>query len=437
MNGKPSRRTITLLCLGLALLLTAEASARGGRGGGFRGGGGGGYRGGGGFSRSPSMSRPVSRPSVSRPVSRPSVSRPSVSRPSVSRPSTPTRPSISRPAAGGRPAVGARPAPGSRPATGARPAPGTRPSQSQLQNFLDLRPGGGSRPSFGGSGANLAAGAAGGAAAAFLRDRPSAEPLPARRPVGRPGLGDRPGAGERPSRPTRDNRPDRIDNRQQRRDQRVQRRDQVHEQFRDNRPRFDFWVDHPSWAAWRLNRPYRWATWVMVTAWFPWGWSQPASYSYGENVYYEGDSVYYGDQVVATSQEYAQQAQTIATGGPGVPADTQEADWLSLGVFAITQDGQASGPPPTLYLQLQVNKDGVITGTLQNMGTNRVQQVEGVVDKRSQRSAWTVAGKSWPVMETGISDLTQDQAPALVHFEDGQTQQWLLVRMDDPDGSSQ
>ena len=419
MSDKTSRWAIALLCLSTALLLTAaEAFARGGRGGVSRGGGG--------FSRSPSMSRPAPRPSVSRP---------SVSRPSVSRPSTPSRPNVSRPAAGTRPSTGARPATGSRPATGTRPATGRHPSQSQLQSFLDLGPGAGTRPSFGNRSTSVAAGAAGGSAAAFLRDHPHAEPLPANRPTGRPGVGERPGIGERP-RPIRDNRPDRIDNRQDWRDQRVQRRDQVHDQFRDNHPRFDFWADHPTWARWRVNRPYRWATWSLIAGWFPWGWSEPTTYSYGDNVYYEGDTVYYGDQAVATSGEYAQQAQTIATSGAGVPEETQEADWLPLGVFAITQDGQASGPPPTLYLQLQVNKDGVITGTLQNMGTSGVQQIEGVVDKQSQRSAWTVTGKSWPVMETGISNLTQDQAPALVHFQDGKTQQWLLVRMDDPNGGS-
>jgi hypothetical protein len=106
---------------------------------------------------------------------------------------------------------------------------------------------------------------------------------------------------------------------------------------------------------------------------------------------------------------------------------------MPLGVFAITQDGEPSGPPPTLYLQLQVNQDGLITGTLQNMSTNDVQQIEGAVDKKSQRSAWTVKGKQWPVMESGISNLTKDQTAALVHFEDGQTQQWLLVRVEDPD----
>ncbi len=35
-------------------------------------------------------------------------------------------------------------------------------------------------------------------------------------------------------------------------------------------------------------------------------------------------------------------------------------------------------------------------------------------------------------METGISNLTQDTAGVLVHFANGDTQQWLLVRLDQP-----
>jgi hypothetical protein len=35
-------------------------------------------------------------------------------------------------------------------------------------------------------------------------------------------------------------------------------------------------------------------------------------------------------------------------------------------------------------------------------------------------------------METGIANLTEDSAPALIHFADGQTQQWLMVRLNEP-----
>lgn len=90
-----------------------------------------------------------------------------------------------------------------------------------------------------------------------------------------------------------------------------------------------------------------------------------------------------------------------------------------------------------MFLQLAVSKQGVINGTWQNTSTDDSQQIEGMVDKQTQRAAWTPDGKSWPVMETGIVNLTQDTTPALVHFEDGSTQQWLLVRLDKPkDGAA-
>ena len=89
-----------------------------------------------------------------------------------------------------------------------------------------------------------------------------------------------------------------------------------------------------------------------------------------------------------------------------------------------------------LYLQLAVSKEGMLAGTYFNSGTDHSSEIEGAVDKRTQRTAWTVGGKSWPVMDTGVSNLTKDEAPARIHFEDGQTQQWLLVRLEDPEGDA-
>ncbi len=203
----------------------------------------------------------------------------------------------------------------------------------------------------------------------------------------------------------------------------------MRDQFRHHHPRYDFWRGHPNAARWRWNRPYRWATWGLITGWFPWSWGQATYYSYGENVYYEGDSVYYGSEVIASSEEYAQQAQAIATSAPEPAADSE---WLPLGVFALTQDDEASGPAPTIFLQLTVNKEGVIAGTVTNTETDKTQPIEGMVDKKTQRSAWVIQGKDSPIMETGIANLTKDEAPALLHFADGQTQQWLLVRLEDP-----
>ena len=67
-----------------------------------------------------------------------------------------------------------------------------------------------------------------------------------------------------------------------------------------------------------------------------------------ENIYYQDDSVYYGDDVVATAEQYTEQAEQIATSLPA--SDPESVEWLPLGVFALTVDGQATGAEPTRFL---------------------------------------------------------------------------------------
>ena len=133
---------------------------------------------------------------------------------------------------------------------------------------------------------------------------------------------------------------------------------------------------------------------------------------------------------MCTEEEYVQQAEAIALSVPETkPA---EKDWMPLGVFAITQDGEPTGADPTMFLQLAVSKQGVLNGTFQNTATNTVKAIEGMVDKQTQRAAWTVAGESRPLMETGIVNLAQDSTAVLVHFPDDTTQRALLVRLAEP-----
>jgi hypothetical protein len=56
-----------------------------------------------------------------------------------------------------------------------------------------------------------------------------------------------------------------------------------------------------------------------------------------------------------------------------------------------------------------------------------------MVDEKTQRAVWkAVDGTNTNVvMETGVYNLTQDQAPVLVHFGPEQTQNALLVRLDE------
>jgi hypothetical protein len=224
------------------------------------------------------------------------------------------------------------------------------------------------------------------------------------------------------------NQPGRIENRGERQGDRDQRRDEVRNQYEQNNPG-NFWQENPGWTAFAVTRPFAWADWNSVGSWCGYS-GEPTSYSYGEDIYYSEGQVYSGDQPVATTEEYAEQAAEIATTEP--TAAPEQGDWLPLGVFAITQDGQASGTEPSLYMQLALSKQGVISGTLKNTLTGKVQPLEGMADKTSQRVAWGVVDQERPIMETGLSNLTQDTSPALIHFADGQTQQWLMVRIPEP-----
>jgi hypothetical protein len=184
------------------------------------------------------------------------------------------------------------------------------------------------------------------------------------------------------------------------------------------------WPYYPGFGYWGA------AAWSGLTDWVDYGWTEPVYYNYGENVYYEDGSVYYGDQPVCTEEVYAQQAEAIAFDVPETKPAAK--DWMPLGVFAMTQDGEPTGADPTMFLQLAVSKQGVINGTFQNTATNSAEAVEGMVDKETQRAAWTTKGKTRPLMEVGIVNLTKDSTPALIHFPDNTTQQCLLVRLEKP-----
>jgi hypothetical protein len=251
----------------------------------------------------------------------------------------------------------------------------------------------------------------------------------------RPGEG---GAGER-LRPNdwADHRPNRIPDRDQWQDWRQDHGNDIRDHWRDHAGDYKNWYDNDWCDHHHIHYPYypnfnywAYAAWPAVTGWVGYGSSQPVYYNYGDNVYYQDDQVYYGDQPVASSAEYAQQAEAIATNVP--EAEPAPEDWMPLGVFAVTSDGEPTGAEPTMYLQLAVSKQGVISGTYQDTATGTVKEVEGMVDKQSQRAAWTAKGQTRPLMETGIVNLTQDTSPTLIHFADDSTQQWLLVRLEEP-----
>ena len=54
----------------------------------------------------------------------------------------------------------------------------------------------------------------------------------------------------------------------------------------------------------------------------------------------------------------------------------------------------------------------------------------------SQRVAFTIGDNTETVVETGLYNLTKDEAPALMHFGADRTEQWLLVRVEGQGGAA-
>jgi hypothetical protein len=174
---------------------------------------------------------------------------------------------------------------------------------------------------------------------------------------------------------------------------------------------------------------WAWCNWAMLGGWFGYSGVSPIYYNYGSNFVYDGDNVYYNGQPVGTAADYYDQVNTLAAGTPA--PDPDATDWLPLGVFSLVESDQTQ---PSLVFQLAVNKAGTVRGNCSKPDEEFVGAVQGAVDREKQRVAWTVGDDKQTIYETGLYNLTKDEAPALVHHGADNTEQWLLVRMKQPEG---
>jgi hypothetical protein len=201
--------------------------------------------------------------------------------------------------------------------------------------------------------------------------------------------------------------------------------------FHDN-----WWGQYP--GAWRAAA---WTSAAAVWGIAAWGScssfcgypAEPTYYDYGSNVVYEGDTVYINGDSVGTQEEYAQQAIVIADTGRQVEASKEE-EWLALGVFAMVQGERTDSND---LFQLAVNKAGTIRGNFYNALGDTTQPVYGSVDKKTQRAAWTVGDRKQPIYEAGFANLTKSETTLLVHFGTDRTQQWTLIRVEQPTETKQ
>ena len=159
----------------------------------------------------------------------------------------------------------------------------------------------------------------------------------------------------------------------------------------------------------------------------------PVYYDYGKTITYENDDVYVNGENVGTAQQYYDQAVNLASTGAQADPPSSSDDWLPLGVFALTRSHHTKSD---VDIQLAVNKQGVIRGNYTDTVTNKNQAIQGSVDKQTQRVAFTVGDNKTNIVETGLYNLTKDEAPCLIHVGKDHTQQWLLVRLQKPDAGT-
>jgi len=205
----------------------------------------------------------------------------------------------------------------------------------------------------------------------------------------------------------------------------------VRRQFRDRDIYSRSWYRrYPgAWRArrWAYGDAWAWATWASLYGWFGYDNWEPIYYDYGGTITYQDGSVYVNGQDAGTSDQYYGQAQGLAAEGATTQAANDDESWLPLGVFSMTHGDQSK---TNLVLQLAVNKQGIIRGNYTDTAlTKDSRPVHGSVDRKTQRAAWTIGKNTDNVIETGIYNLTKDEAPVLVHFGKDRTEQWVLVRL--------
>jgi hypothetical protein len=184
------------------------------------------------------------------------------------------------------------------------------------------------------------------------------------------------------------------------------------------------------WNPWWWWTPCDWTSFCVFLGW---GTVAPVYYDCGVNWIDEGQVEYFDGQPIGSTADCADWAARLgdppAPPAPTPPANGQPADWQPLGVWALTQEEKGDA---FMFLQLSVNKGGVISGAYSNVLTGENEPVAGEIDKSTQKAAFHFGNNKTTIIETGAYDLTQDVASCFVRFGTAPPQTWLLIRLPAP-----
>jgi hypothetical protein len=214
------------------------------------------------------------------------------------------------------------------------------------------------------------------------------------------------------------------------------------------------WAAHHAWAWSPYNQADNdyWAgqywnavDWAAASGWLDEPNAPPQNYDYGNTVVYNNDNVVVNSQPVGNPQVYYNQAEALAVtdarqDAASEPAytdgklKTQTTQWLPLGVFGLMKSDKDK---PEMIFQLALDKQGVIRGNYFSEVENKTQPVYGSVDKKTQLAAWHVGDNKKVIVETGLYNLTKDEATALVHLGPDHEERYVLVRLKNSQSAGQ
>ncbi len=195
-----------------------------------------------------------------------------------------------------------------------------------------------------------------------------------------------------------------------------------------------WYAAHPN--AWRWTHPYA-DLWVAATAVGLASWlSVPYVPTGTSTVIYEGPTTVVneesGQATIPPEQPPTETADNVnrdafalaKRGQTDVPKD---AEWMPLGVFSLRPTGQQDS---TRVIQLAVSREGIVRGSQFDTLTEDTANVQGAVDKKSLRIAWTIGSKTGAAFEAALGDLTRPQSSVTVHFPDGKSTAWEMVTIE-------
>ena len=105
----------------------------------------------------------------------------------------------------------------------------------------------------------------------------------------------------------------------------------------------------------------------------------------------------------------------------------KDVEFLPLGVYALAPPDHDEA---TAMLQLAVSKDGVVRGSYCDLVSNQGHKIQGAVDKKTERVAFTIGQQGTTVFETMLADLTSPEGEVSLHFPDGEASDWVLARFE-------